>query len=83
MQVDAGSPAGFILYQTAPIRIYPAQNVAKSTGGPDLAQYVPASHAGVSPLLFYALWGIFQLKFSRTNIYFFDKMLIVFALFSL
>ena len=25
---------------------YPAQNVAKSTGGHDLAQYAPASHAG-------------------------------------
>ena len=46
MQVDAGSPAGFIMHETALIRLYPAQNVAKSTGGHDLAQYVPASHAG-------------------------------------
>ena len=46
MQVDAGSPAGFILYETAAILLYLAQNVAKSTGGPDLVRYAPASHAG-------------------------------------
>ena len=46
IQVDAGSFAGFILHKTASICLYPAQNVAKSTGGLDLAQYAPASHAG-------------------------------------
>ena len=51
----AGSPAGFILHGNAHGRRYPAQNVAKSTGGLDLTQYEPASHAGnkgSSPL-----WG--------------------------
>ena len=33
MRVDAGSPAGFILHGNAPIILYTAQNVAKSTGG--------------------------------------------------
>ena len=46
MQVDAGSHAGFISHETASIRLCPAQNLAKSTGGLDLAQYAPASHAG-------------------------------------
>lgn len=40
MQVDAGSHAGFISHETASIRLCPAQNVAKSTGVLDLAQYV-------------------------------------------
>lgn len=43
---DAGSPAGFILHGNASIHLYHAQNAAKSTGGLDLAQYAPASHAG-------------------------------------
>ena len=46
MQVNAGSPAGFVLYETAPISIYHARNVAKSTGGFELARYAPHSHAG-------------------------------------
>lgn len=46
MQVDAGSHAGFISHETASIRLCPAQNIAKSTGVLDLAQYVPASHSG-------------------------------------
>lgn len=46
MQVDAGSPAGFVLHGNAPIIPYTSQNVAKSTGGLDLAHYAPASHAG-------------------------------------
>ena len=44
--IPAGSSAGFILYDTASTRLYPAKKVAKSTGGFDLAQYMPASHAG-------------------------------------
>ena len=46
MQVDAGSPAGFILYETASTSLYFALNVAISTGGFDLARYAPDSHAG-------------------------------------